>query len=232
MTAPENWYGADTVSVVVMDPGGLSDTTEIIITVTPVNDPPIISDFPDSVIFRADSSIVLHLNEFVTDVDGPDSTLHWSVSGNDSVIVSINDTTNVAVLSSPLSWSGRETLFFNVMDDSSASDSDTLLVHVTPYVRINGEGDLEIPKVYSLSQNYPNPFNPITTFKYGLPKRSNVSLKIYNILGQEVTTLVDRNQEAGYHQVQWDASGFPSGIYFYWMQAANFSQVRKMLLIK
>ncbi|MCH8012348.1 MAG: hypothetical protein IIA61_10440 [Candidatus Marinimicrobia bacterium] len=113
ITSLQNWYGADIVSVVAMDPGGLSDTTEIVITVTSVNDLPVISNFPDSVIFRADSSVILDLNEYVSDVDGPDSTLQWSVSGNDSVIVSINDTTNVALLSSPLSWSGYETLIFN-----------------------------------------------------------------------------------------------------------------------
>ncbi|MBL7075585.1 T9SS type A sorting domain-containing protein, partial [candidate division KSB1 bacterium] len=97
---------------------------------------------------------------------------------------------------------------------------------------------MEIPKVYTLSQNYPNPFNPITTFKYGLPKRSGVSLKIYNILGREVTTLIDRNQEAGYHQFQWDARNLSSGIYFYRIQAYDvsgssvFSQTRKLVLLK
>ena len=191
VTAPENWYGADTVSFYVMDSGGLSDTTEIIISVALVNNPPVISGFPDSVIFRADSSVILNLNEYVTDVGDPDLTLHWSVVQNDSVIVSINDTTNVAVLSSPLSRSGWKTLIFTVMDSSFASDSDTLLIHVTPYVGISVEEGPQIPKVYSLFQNYPDPFNPITTIKYGLPKGSKVTLKIFNILGQEVTISIN-----------------------------------------
>ncbi|MBL7074737.1 T9SS type A sorting domain-containing protein [candidate division KSB1 bacterium] len=89
-----------------------------------------------------------------------------------------------------------------------------------------------IPSEYSLSQNYPNPFNPITTFKYALPKSSEVTLRIHNLLGQEVATLVDQTQEAGYHQVQWDATSIASGIYFYRLQAGEFSQTRKLILLK
>ena len=89
-----------------------------------------------------------------------------------------------------------------------------------------------LPIVFSLSQNHPNPFNPITQIKYALPKDSYVTLDVYNILGQRVATLVDGKQKAGYKTARWDASPFSSGIYFYRLQAGDFVQTRKMVLIR
>lgn len=85
---------------------------------------------------------------------------------------------------------------------------------------------------YRLYHNYPNPFNPKTVINYQLPIRSKVELSIYNMLGQKVTTLVSGTIEAGFHQTEWEANGFASGIYFYRMQAGTYSMVRSMLLIK
>lgn len=85
---------------------------------------------------------------------------------------------------------------------------------------------------FSLSQNYPNPFNPTTMIKYQLPANSNVSLKIYDILGQEVKTLVNRNQQAGSYEVRFDASNLASGIYLYSLRAGDFTMTKKMLLLK
>jgi hypothetical protein len=90
----------------------------------------------------------------------------------------------------------------------------------------------EIPKKFALYQNYPNPFNPSTTVSYDLPVRSRVKLSIYNILGQEVATLVDKEQEPGRYNVKFDASGLPSGIYFYRLEAGRFIEQKKMILIK
>jgi hypothetical protein len=89
-----------------------------------------------------------------------------------------------------------------------------------------------VPSSFSLSQNYPNPFNPTTTIKYSIAKPSNVSLKIYNVLGQEVVTLVNQHQIAGSYVTTFDASRFASGVYFYRLNAGSFSQVKKMLLLK
>lgn len=87
------------------------------------------------------------------------------------------------------------------------------------------------PIVSPLMQNYPNPFNPGTTISYSLPKTANVSLKVFNLLGQEVAVLVNEQRSPGYYQVQWNAT-VPSGIYFYRLQAGDFVETRKMLLIK
>jgi photosystem II stability/assembly factor-like uncharacterized protein len=88
-----------------------------------------------------------------------------------------------------------------------------------------------IPRAYQLNQNYPNPFNPSTTIRYGLPQKSQVTLKVYNTLGQLVTTLVNGEQGAGYHEVRFDGSNLASGVYFYRLQAGNFVQTKKLLLL-
>ncbi|HUI31405.1 MAG TPA: T9SS type A sorting domain-containing protein [Candidatus Acidoferrales bacterium] len=88
------------------------------------------------------------------------------------------------------------------------------------------------PSSFSLSQNYPNPFNPTTTIKYSIAKPGDASLKIYNILGQEVATLVNLHQAPGNYVATFDASRFASGVYFYRLNAGSFSQVKKMLLLK
>ncbi len=88
------------------------------------------------------------------------------------------------------------------------------------------------PQSYHLDQNYPNPFNPRTTINYQLPKTIDVELSIYDLLGQKVTTLVKKRQQAGNHQVEWDASTFASGIYYYKIQAGEFQDVKKMILIR
>ena len=88
------------------------------------------------------------------------------------------------------------------------------------------------PTTYSLSQNYPNPFNPTTTINYSVPKDGNITLKVYNILGQEVATLLDAYKQAGTYSATFNARSLSSGIYFYRLHAGNFSAVKKMLLIK
>jgi len=88
------------------------------------------------------------------------------------------------------------------------------------------------PKSFFLSQNYPNPFNPATTIEYQLPSASAVKLEIFDALGRKITTLVNERQEAGKHQVQFNAAGLASGAYFYKLQAGSNVETRKMLLVK
>ena len=90
----------------------------------------------------------------------------------------------------------------------------------------------DIPKKYVLEQAYPNPFNPNTNIRYEIPKGSLVVLKVYNILGQEIKTLVDEYQEAGYKEVDFDATALPSGLYFYRFQAGKYTDIKKMLLMR
>ncbi|GAB4285946.1 MAG: hypothetical protein Kow0098_00540 [Ignavibacteriaceae bacterium] len=104
--------------------------------------------------------------------------------------------------------------------DGSYEYSDAVEVTVNP------------PAVFELSQNYPNPFNPSTTIKFSIPKSTNVTLKVFNALGQEVKTLVNGFVEAGSHTVNFNSEGLNSGLYLYRLQADEFTQVRKMTLLK
>ena len=89
-----------------------------------------------------------------------------------------------------------------------------------------------IPSEYSLTQNYPNPFNPSTTIKYGIPERKLVELKVYDILGREVITLVNEELDAGYYQVNFNAAHLSSGVYLYQLKTGGFIETKKMLLIR
>ncbi|MBX2992051.1 MAG: T9SS type A sorting domain-containing protein [Bacteroidetes bacterium] len=89
-----------------------------------------------------------------------------------------------------------------------------------------------IPQSFLLGQNYPNPFNPSTTIRFSLPKPAYVTLRIYNILGQEVATLLNEFAEAGFRSVRFDASGLASGVYFYRLQSGQFVHTRKLVLLR
>ena len=92
--------------------------------------------------------------------------------------------------------------------------------------------DVTIPIEYSLEQNYPNPFNPSTTIEFSLPKTGNVTLKVFNVLGKEVASLINGQVESGKHKVNFDASNLNSGVYFYRIDAGNFIDTKKMILLK
>ena len=89
-----------------------------------------------------------------------------------------------------------------------------------------------IPGKVELQQNYPNPFNPSTVITYSLPVSSHVILKIYDVLGREVRTLVDEKQNGGSHNVIFQGADLPTGVYFYRLQAGAYSETKKLLLMK
>jgi len=89
-----------------------------------------------------------------------------------------------------------------------------------------------VPTVFHLDQNYPNPFNPSTTIKYELPQSSVVRLSVYDMLGREVSVLVNESKDAGVHEVRFDGSGLASGFYLYRLQAGNYVGTKKLLLLR
>jgi hypothetical protein len=90
----------------------------------------------------------------------------------------------------------------------------------------------EVPRECALRQNFPNPFNPSTTIRYELPRASQVSLTVYDILGRQVSVLVNERRDAGVHEVKFDGSKVASGAYFYRLQAGDFVSSKRMLILK
>ncbi|MBI5021883.1 MAG: T9SS type A sorting domain-containing protein [Ignavibacteriales bacterium] len=92
--------------------------------------------------------------------------------------------------------------------------------------------ELSTPREFTLMQNFPNPFNPRTEIYFQLNHADHISIKIYNMLGTEIITLIDENVSAGEHRIEWDAAGQPSGIYFYQLKASGEIETRRMVLAK
>ena len=106
---------------------------------------------------------------------------------------------------------------------------DTLIIE---YPLVDVENKYELPRKFELAQNYPNPFNPSTKIKYSIQKKSYVTLRVFDVLGREVTTLIQKEQPQGNYEIGFDASHLTSGIYFYRIQTGEFVDVKKMLLLK
>ncbi len=159
--------------------------------------------------------------------------------GADTVFAAVDNEIYYYILGSSTSWSLGYT--YPVGTRINVLYYDELLVgtdlgfygHAGVLVTGIKKDELEsVPEKFELMQNYPNPFNPSTTISYIIPKESDVSLKIYNILGKEVAELVNENQTAGKYSVSFDASSLASGVYFYTLKIANKSYTRKMILMK
>jgi hypothetical protein len=108
-------------------------------------------------------------------------------------------------------------------------ESDTVAQRYDPPTEVRRT---DVAEQFSLNQNYPNPFNPSTIIQYSLPTKANVSLKVYDILGREIATLVDDKLQRGTYEVQWDASSFAGGVYFYRLMTGRFVETKKLLLTK
>jgi hypothetical protein len=132
---------------------------------------------------------------------------------------------------------GNNTSEFSQCLAVTASSSDASMTKADQNELEAAEANTGIPEDFALSQNYPNPFNPETEIRFQLPQASHVVMKIYNLLGEEIRTLVDKQHEAGYHNVRWDGkdkngNAMASGVYLYQLRAGSFSQVQKMNLLR
>ena len=149
----------------------------------------------------------------------PDKAAFSANSGR----VSISDSTNPSCFLSEGSSGGLQISGIGFVGDSiSFTLGSPNSIRREPF---------HLPSEYAISQNYPNPFNPSTTIRYGLPQWSQVTLTVFNTLGQQVAVLQNGEQEAGYHEVKFDANGLSSGVYFYRLSAGEFVQTKKLLLV-
>lgn len=138
----------------------------------------------------------------------------------------------LGLVASDFNNDGLKDLYIVHRRTAQSGGNDLLLIRKdTTTVGINHNGS-SVPERFELYQNYPNPFNPVTQISYHIDKASFTSLKIFDILGNEVAVLVNENQTPGSYSVQWDASGNPSGIYFCKLESQNSELVRKMVLSK
>ncbi len=122
----------------------------------------------------------------------------------------------------------------SLFDDNNSASNESYWVYDSFVIDIpvGVEDGQTLVTNYSLEQNYPNPFNPSTTIEFNLQEKSFVSLKVYDVLGKEVATLVNGVQEAGANEVTFNASDLASGMYIYKLEAGNFSSAKKMMLLK
>lgn len=140
-----------------------------------------------------------------------------------------------------------------IVPSSSTICSDTVYVDssaclilgdwscVCPGTKILGPGSViiaikkiytELPGIFKLYQNYPNPFNPNTIISFDVPKTDFITIKVYDVLGRELQTLVSEKLKPGTYEVQWNGTNYPSGVYFYKLETENFSETRKLILLK
>jgi len=120
----------------------------------------------------------------------------------------------------------------NYVDDSSIFDVSDAPFFIVITTSVEDYSSTILPDKYDLNQNYPNPFNPSTKIKYQIPELSIVTLKVFDVLGNEITTLVKELKPTGFYEITWDAENLPSGVYFYQLKAGDFLSTKKMILMK
>ena len=122
-------------------------------------------------------------------------------------------------------------VFDGTTNNISSWDIDDIRLADEP-IDTRAEAGADLPAAFGLDQNYPNPFNPATNIAFQVPENSRVTLEVYDVTGRRITTLVDDNLDAGYHEVTFDGTRLASGVYLYRMQAGDFVQTRKLMLVK
>ena len=243
-----NWSGMDQLTYVVSNPW-YSDTALVNIDVQPVNDPP--ADF--NLLRPAHNTMITISPDNLADtltfswersIDVEDDTLTYSFSLTGQLAIlnlcTTSDSTCLLAYQEMLSaisdngYSSITGTWQVIASDSELERSAdngpfTLTIDASS---VSTEEQNHLPSEFRLYGNYPNPFNPITTIQYELPQRSDVQITIYDLIGREVTTLVSEIQDAGYKLVKWDATNVSSGMYFYQIRASDYTQTKRMLLLK
>ena len=214
----------------------LNSTALKLITIATPNNPPSVFSLlapPDSIVLSSADSINFLWSKS-SDIDGDSLFYNLNIFGTslDTTIENIADTTFEFISAGYLQENTTYNWTMSVTDHiDTVACPDTFSFTTPPATNIEDNLD-PIPLTYSLKQNYPNPFNPNTTIEFDLPKTSQVSLKIYNILGEEVAILVSDRMSAGSYKFKWGASNLASGVYIYRLETAEYTKTKMMMLMK
>lgn len=156
----------------------------------------------------------------------------WSCGFNGSLFNTIDGGNSWTTLNSGVSETLNSVFFIDIDNGYVVGDMNFILKTGNGISNVLAQKYIHESYNFILYENYPNPFNPETTIKYHLSKSNNIIIKIYNIAGQEIETLVNKYQATGNHEITWQPKGLPSGIYFYKFQAHKHTEVRKLILQK
>lgn len=234
----------DYVTTIKDSDGNWSD---INVTCTVTNSPAAYGPYyADSIALKANSDTVAHIFTFLD--WSPGCAEHYSAADVSTLyletfpyvpwfkvpgytFINLNDSAKVDFIFSNDTTGSYYTYLIETQTTYSHPNY-YLYFRTSGFSNINNVADKSVPETFNLYQNYPNPFNPTTKIKYSIPKLSYVTLKVYNALGQEVTTLVKEVKPAGNYEINWDANNMASGIYFYQIKTGEYAQTKKMILLK
>ncbi|MBN2281939.1 MAG: choice-of-anchor D domain-containing protein [Candidatus Marinimicrobia bacterium] len=224
-TTTYNDAGVYAVGVYVSDMLAM-DTDTFFVTVLNVNRAPEFTRvLPDTTV---NNDVPLEFGYEASDPDG-DALTFGLMSTVDSLTLAVDGFLSWT-LSHFTADSQQEIAVYVTDNEDTVTTSAMVAVHNVVHVAIDEE--LSLPDKFELGQNYPNPFNPTTNIKFNLPKNVHVNISIYDVSGKLVETLVNEQKEAGYHQFNWDAGQYSTGLYFYRIIAGDFVNVKKCLLVK
>jgi photosystem II stability/assembly factor-like uncharacterized protein len=162
-----------------------------------------------------------------------DSNNGWAVGSWGTIITTTDGGKSWINEISPTSYDLYSVDFIDHNTGWAVGNGGTILKTTTGGATFIEEKEIDkIPNDYLLSQNYPNPFNPSTKIRYSVPQPSEVAIKVFDILGSEIETLVNEEKPAGAYELTWNPTDHPSGVYFYQLRAGDFIQTKKMILIK
>lgn len=175
------------------------------------------------------TATLLTNNQIRISVSGASGSVAGELVDTNGVVVAVNNSTSSNPFTLTAPGAGTYTVNAGYKNPSRRYGTTTISINVTG---INEKFDNSIPQEYKLYSNYPNPFNPETIIRYSIPQSSFTTIKIYNIEGKELATIVNEMKTAGNYQISFNASQLPSGTYFYRIESGNFSSTKKMILLK
>jgi len=161
-----------------------------------------------------------------------DAMIGYACGNNGAIVRTTNGGDNWSPETSPLNEILTDVWFTSANTGYISSWSGKVLKTTNGGITFINQIGSEVPSAYSLQQNYPNPFNPSTNFKFQIPVNGFVKLHVFDVLGRQVGTLVNEVLDAGTYETSWNASGVPSGVYFYSIKSGDYNETKKMLLIK